>query len=64
MTLLSDARLIRDTLLHAVEQGGTVMEIINLGAADGLPPVDWDGIVERLVTGSAPDPDAHNARTK
>jgi hypothetical protein len=40
------------------------MEIINLGAADGLPPVDWDAIVEKLDTGSAPDPDAHNARTK
>jgi hypothetical protein len=39
------------------------METINLGAADGLPPVDWAGVVEKLDTGSAPDPDAHNART-
>jgi len=39
------------------------MEITNLGAADGLPPVDWTTIVEKLDTGSAPAPDAHNART-
>jgi pyridoxamine 5'-phosphate oxidase-like protein len=66
MTLLTDARLIRDTLLHAVagRTRGSAMEIINLGTADGLPPVDWDAIVEKLDTGSAPDPDAHNARTK
>ncbi len=40
------------------------METTNLGAADGLPPVDWDAIVGKLESGSAPDPDAHNARTK
>ena len=40
------------------------MEIINLGTADGLPPVDWDAIIEKLDAGSAPDPDAHNAHTK
>jgi Pyridoxamine 5'-phosphate oxidase len=39
------------------------MEIINLGKADGLPPVDWDGVVERLNAGSAPAPDGLNART-
>ena len=39
------------------------MEIINLGKADGLPPVDWAAIVEKLDAGSAPAPDAHNART-
>jgi hypothetical protein len=39
------------------------MDIINLGAADGLPPVDWAGVVEKLDAGSAPAPDAHNART-
>lgn len=39
------------------------MKIINLGAADGLPPVSWDAIVEKLAAGSAPAPDAHNART-
>ena len=40
------------------------MEIINLGAADGLPPVEWDAVVEKLDAGSAPDPEAHNSRTK
>jgi len=39
------------------------MEVINLGAADGLPPVDWADITERLGVGSAPASDAHNART-
>jgi hypothetical protein len=39
------------------------MEIVNLGAADGLPPVSWDAIVETLDAGSPPSPDAHNART-
>jgi hypothetical protein len=39
------------------------MEIINLGAGDGLPPVDWDAVVDKLDEGSAPAPDAHNART-
>ncbi|HZU49717.1 MAG TPA: pyridoxamine 5'-phosphate oxidase family protein [Mycobacterium sp.] len=39
------------------------MDIINLGAADGLPPVDWAKIVAKLAAGSAPAPDAHNART-
>jgi hypothetical protein len=40
------------------------MDVINLGAADGLPPVDWTEVIEKLETGSAPAPDAHNARTK
>lgn len=39
------------------------METINLGRGDGLPPVDWATIAEKLDAGSAPDPDAHNART-
>src|SRR3954468_3773192 len=39
------------------------MESINLGVDDGLPPVDWNTIVERLEDGSPPAPDAHNART-
>jgi hypothetical protein len=39
------------------------MEIVNLGAADGLPPVDWSSIAEKLDARSAPAPDAHNART-
>ena len=39
------------------------MQTINLGAADGLPPVDWASIAEKLDANSAPAPDAHNART-
>jgi hypothetical protein len=39
------------------------VKITNLGAADGLPPVEWAGIAEKLEAGSAPAPDAHNART-
>ena len=39
------------------------MESINLGAGDDLPPVDWGTVVERLVDGSPPARDAHNART-
>ena len=39
------------------------MEIINLGEADGLPPVDWAAVVDKLESGSAPAPDAMNART-
>jgi hypothetical protein len=39
------------------------METINLGAADGLPPVEWADIVEKLQSGSAPPSDASNART-
>lgn len=39
------------------------METINLGAADGLPPVEWAAVVEKLDAGSAPAADAHNART-
>jgi hypothetical protein len=39
------------------------MEITNLGEAEGLPPVDWAAVAEKLDAGSAPAPDAHNART-
>ena len=39
------------------------MEIINLGADDGLPPVEWASLAAELDAGSAPDPEAHNART-
>src|SRR6195952_4972614 len=39
------------------------METINLGEADGLPPVDWAGIVEKLDADSAPAPDGMNSRT-
>lgn len=40
-----------------------VMEVINLGKADGLPPVEWDGVVEKLDAGSAPAPGGLNSRT-
>jgi pyridoxine/pyridoxamine 5'-phosphate oxidase len=39
------------------------MQIINLGAADGLPPVDWAAVIEKLESGSAPAPDGVNSRT-
>lgn len=39
------------------------METINLGAADGLPPVEWTAVTERLDAADPPSPDAHNART-
>jgi hypothetical protein len=39
------------------------MKIINLGQSDGLPPVDWAGVVGRLEAGSSPEPEAVNSRT-
>ena len=39
------------------------MEIVNLGAADDLPPVDWSAIVGKIDSGSAPERDAVNSRT-
>ena len=39
------------------------MEIINLGKADGLPPVDWAAVAGKLAAGSAPAADAVNSRT-
>src|SRR6185295_12528168 len=42
---------------------GCLMEIINLGQADGLPPVDWAAVAGKLAAGSAPAPDAANSRT-
>lgn len=64
MTSLIAARLIYDprcTVSRATK--GHAMESINLGAADGLPPVSWSDIIGKLDAGSAPAPDAHNART-
>lgn len=40
-----------------------MMEIINLGATDGLPPVNWANILAKLDAGSRPASDAHNSRT-
>jgi hypothetical protein len=39
------------------------MDSINLGEADGLPPVDWATVVEKLETGSAQAPGAVSSRT-
>src|SRR5438128_7751434 len=39
------------------------MEITNLGKADGLPPVDWAAVADKLDAGSAPAADALNSRT-
>src|SRR3954462_12353411 len=43
--------------------GGSVMEIVNLGAADDLPAVDWSANVGKIDSGSAPERDAVNSRT-
>jgi hypothetical protein len=45
------------------QEGRSAIEIINLGEKDGLPPVDWASISSSLDAGSAPAPDAHNARS-
>jgi hypothetical protein len=42
---------------------GSLMEITNLGKADGLPPVDWAAVAEKLDAGSAPAPGAVNSHT-
>ena len=66
MSFLCLTRLTSDT---PNESAGTTMRGVgsvkttNLGATDGLPPVDWAAIAAKLDTGSAPAPDAHNART-
>ena len=39
------------------------MDRVNLGAGDGLPPVDWAAVTAKLEDGSPPAPDAHNSRT-
>jgi hypothetical protein len=39
------------------------VEVINLGESDGLPPVDWANIIEKLDARLPPDPLAHNTRT-
>ncbi len=39
------------------------MKVINLGTADGLPPVDWDAVAEKLQARSAPAPDEMNRFT-
>src|SRR6202049_3946779 len=65
MTRPTGRRLMDDTTPSSVAdyQKGDTMDIINLGATDGLPPVNWENVVEKLDAGSPPAPDAHNART-
>jgi hypothetical protein len=50
-------------MLPLLPKGERAMEITNLGATEGLPPVDWKAIAEKLEAGSGPAPDAHNARS-
>ena len=56
-------------LLEAISQDacrtgkGCLMEITNLGKADGLPPVDWAAVAAKLDAGSAPAPEAPNSRS-
>src|SRR5215471_20090182 len=64
MTFTVITRPIYQTLLARMSPGkGCLMEITNLGKADGLPPVDWAAVAGKLDAGSAPAPDAHNSRT-
>src|ERR1700759_3783438 len=66
MTYAVAVRLICQALLArmlAVSRKGCLMEITNLGKADGLPPVDWAVVAAKLDAGSAPAPDALNSRT-
>jgi hypothetical protein len=49
--------------IGTTKRGSGTVKIINLGAKDGLPPVDWASIAARLDAGSAPAADAHNSRT-
>jgi hypothetical protein len=64
MTLAVAARRIDQMLLARMAAGkGCLMEITNLGKADGLPPVDWAAVAAKLDAGSAPAPDAPNSRT-
>jgi hypothetical protein len=39
------------------------MEITNLSQADGLAPVEWAAVAEKLDAGTAPAPDAVNSRS-
>src|SRR3954451_11900805 len=38
------------------------METINLGKSDGLPPVEWAEVKDKLDSGSVPEPGSLNAR--
>jgi hypothetical protein len=57
-SLVADLRLPGRTGRHVQK-----VEVISLGQADALPPVDLAAVVEKLDAGSAPAPDAANSRT-
>src|SRR3954447_24152917 len=40
-----------------------VRDVVNLGTADGLPPVEWNTVFDKLDAGSAPSPGGPNSRT-
>jgi hypothetical protein len=63
MTLPITARLIYATPLDGVAglRKGSAMEIVNLGAADGLPPVNWADVIEKLDAGLPADLSAEHA---
>ena len=42
---------------------GAQMDIINLGEADGLPPMEWSFVAGKLDAAPGPAPDALNSRT-
>src|SRR5450755_4215519 len=65
MVLLTGKRPMEDTAQSSSPdyQKGAIMDTINLGATDGLPPVNWATVAEKLDAGLPPAPDAHNTRT-
>lgn len=44
-------------------QNYEVQEVVNLAAAEGLPPIDWTAVRGRLESRSTPHPDASNSHT-
>jgi hypothetical protein len=46
----------RPATMSPGHERGRAMDITNLGAADGLPPVDWAAVTEKLDAGSVPAP--------
>ncbi len=39
------------------------METMNLGSADGLPPMEWATVASKLDTGTPPSPEDHNSKS-
>jgi hypothetical protein len=67
--LLGIGAAVANAIYHAVSRDdrwtmqGCLMEIANRGQADGLRPVDWAAVAEKLDAGSAPAADAVKSRT-